>query len=125
MNDLYVQKIGTLFSYKFSVLKTCIDYLKMHSECTILMQISQNFPGENPPDPHLREGVTPSLPLSALRASVKPSASLVTCAPPAVEVLDPPLTVYYRNIFIFFSWHACESVSIHSALNEKIMKTIL
>ena len=26
-----------------SVLKTCNDYLKMNSECTILMQISQNF----------------------------------------------------------------------------------
>ena len=49
-----------------------------------------------PGDPHLREGVTPSptLPLSALRASVKPSASLVTCAPPPeVEVLDPPLNI--------------------------------
>ena len=54
------------------------------------------FPGGDHPDPHLREGVTPSptLPLSALRASLKPSASLVTCAPPpAVEVLDPPLAV--------------------------------
>ena len=51
------------------------------------------FPGGDPPDPHQREGVTPSptLPLSALRASVKPSASLVTSAPPAMEVLDPPL----------------------------------
>ena len=66
----------------------------MHSECTILMQFLKKFPGEAPPDPHQREGVTPSptLPLSALRASVKPSASLVACAPPpAVEVLDPPL----------------------------------
>ena len=55
--------------------------------------ISQKISGGGPPDPHLREGVTPSptLPLSALRASVKPSASLVTWAPPAVEVLDPPL----------------------------------
>ena len=62
--------------------KTCIDYLKMHSECTILMQFLKTFPGETP-GPHLRKGVTPSptLPLSALRASVKPSASLVTCAP--------------------------------------------
>ena len=55
--------------------------------------ISQKISGGGPPDPHLREGVTPSpiLPLSALRASVKPSASFVPCAPPAVEVLDPPL----------------------------------
>ena len=49
--------------------------------------ISQKISGGGPPDPHLREGVTPSptLPLSALRASVKPSASLVTCAPPGSE----------------------------------------
>ena len=58
--------------------------------------ISQKISGGGPPDPRMREGVTPSptLPLSALRASVKPSASLVTCAPPAVEVLDPPLTIF-------------------------------
>ena len=39
--------------------------------------IFQKFPGGGPPDPHLGEGVTPSptFPLSALRASVKPSAS--------------------------------------------------
>ena len=39
--------------------------------------IFQKFPGGGPPDPHLREGVNPSptLPLLALRASVKPSAS--------------------------------------------------
>ena len=44
--------------------------------------ISQKISGGGPPDPHLREGVTPSptLPLSALRASV--NASLFTCAPP-------------------------------------------
>ena len=62
--------------------------------------ISQKNSGGGPPDPHLREGVTPSptLPLSALRASVKPSASLVTCAPPpAVEVLDPPLASLVRG----------------------------
>ena len=57
------------------------------------------FPGGDPPDPHQRGGgVTPSptLPLSALRASVKPSASLVTSAPPpAMEVLDPPLRIVY------------------------------
>ena len=56
--------------------------------------ISQKISGGGPPDPHLREGVTPSptLPLSALRASVKPSASFVICVPPpAVEVLNPPL----------------------------------
>ena len=58
--------------------------------------ISQKISGGGPPYPHLREGMTPSptLPLSALRASVKPSASLVTCAPPAVEVLDPPLWLF-------------------------------
>ena len=46
--------------------------------------ISQKIFGGGTPDPHLREGVAPSptLPLSALRASVKPSASLVTWCPP-------------------------------------------
>ena len=60
------------------------------------------FPGGDPPDhPSAGGGVTPSptLPLSALRASVKPSASLVTSAPPppppAMEVLDPPLRIVY------------------------------
>ena len=57
--------------------------------------IFQKFPGGGPPD--LREGVTPSptLPLSALRASVKPSA-LDPGAPailnraPAEKSLDTP-----------------------------------
>ena len=66
---VHIVKRISFFSYKVSVLKTCIDYLKMHSECTILMQISQKIP-------------SPTLPVSALRASVKPSASLATCAPP-------------------------------------------
>ena len=113
-----------------SVLKTCIDYLKMNSECTVLMQISQTFEkriislyvhivkrifffrikfsvknvywlphsslrlhhfdknfsnfSRGDPHPHPREGMNPSptRPLSALRASMKPSTSLVTCAPP-------------------------------------------
>ena len=55
------------------------------SKCTqnapFLCKFLKNFRGR-PPDPHLQEGVTPSLPLSALRTSVKPSDSLVTCAPP-------------------------------------------
>ena len=51
------------------------DYLKIHSECTILMQISQNFPRETPPP----RDQTPSL--SVLRASVMPLASLVTQTP--------------------------------------------
>ena len=76
--------LSSIISYKFSVLKTCIDYLKMHSECTILMQIVQNFPWETPGPPPAGGG--DPLPLSALRASVKPSL-----VPPAVEVLDPPL----------------------------------
>ena len=72
--------------------------LRMHHFDAIYQKIS----GGGPPDPHLREGVTPSptLPLSALRASVKPSASLATCAPPAVEVLDPPLlTIRIKRSF--------------------------
>ena len=50
------------------------------SKCTRMHHfevIFRKFPGGDPPDPNLREGVTPSptLPLSALRASVKPTAS--------------------------------------------------
>ena len=54
--------------------------------------ISQKISASPGPPP---AGGGDTLPLSALRASVKPSASLVTCAPPpppAVELLDPPLT---------------------------------
>ena len=82
MNKFYVHILRRIFSF-FSVLKTCIDYIKMHSECTILMQISQNFSGETSRTPTCGRGwPVPTLPLSALRASVKPSATLVTCAPP-------------------------------------------
>ena len=112
------------------MLKTCIDYLKMHSECTILMQISHNFPGEIP-DPHLRGSPDPSptFPLSALRASVKHSAILVTCAPPppipptpAVEVLDPPLFYEYNcrcildyGMFIFYNGSSLEKHQFFSS----------
>ena len=70
-----------IFSYKFSVLNfaiTASKYTRMHH----FEAIFQKFPGGDPPDPHLWEGVTtsPTLPLSALRASVKPSASNL-CAP--------------------------------------------
>ena len=61
----------------------------MHSECTILMQISHDFPGETPGPPH-------HPPPFGAHASVKPSASLVTGVPPAVEVLDPPLFYEYN-----------------------------
>ena len=66
----------TQISYRFSVLKFAFTA----SKCTRMDHfeaIFQNFPGGDPPDPHLGEGVNPSptLPLSALRASVKPSAS--------------------------------------------------
>ena len=79
-----------IFLYKFSVIKMCNNYLKILSECTILMQMSRG----RPPDPHLREGVTPShLPLSAILAWVNPSASLSLAPHPAIEALDPPMTL--------------------------------
>ena len=68
----------------------------MHSECTILMQCLKNFPGEAPPDPHLWEGVIPPppSPFGASRLSEAFGFIDHLCAPPAVEVLDPPLTLY-------------------------------
>ena len=56
MNSLYVNLVRRIFSYKFSVQKTCIDYLKMHSECTILMQFLKKFPGEAPRTPTCGRG---------------------------------------------------------------------
>ena len=76
--------IGTHFFSFFSSVKNVYwlhqNALRMH----LLMQISQNFPGE---DLHLREGVTPSPtpppPFGASRLSETLNlASLVTCAPP-------------------------------------------
>ena len=44
MENLYTWYSEThFFSYKFSVLKACIDNFDMFSECTILMQFSQTF----------------------------------------------------------------------------------
>ena len=42
--------------------KTCIDYLKMHAECTILMQFLQKFPGEAPRTPTCGRGWPPPPP---------------------------------------------------------------
>ena len=75
-----------IFSWIFILsLKHLYFYLKLNSECTILIwnpkfKISRSSPPEN----HLREGVihSPTLPLSVHRASEKPSASLVTCLNP-------------------------------------------
>ena len=109
--------------------KTCIDYLKMHSECTILMQISLIFRGR-PPDPNLREGVTPSPPPqpSPLRRyapqwSLRLHCSLVPPTP-AVEILDPPLFYEYNcrcildylndyDMFIFYK------LEIHQLFSSK------
>ena len=38
----------THFFHKFSVVKMCIYYLKMHSDCTILMQIPPPIPVGDP-----------------------------------------------------------------------------
>ena len=51
MNSLYVNLVRRIFSYKFSVQETCIDYLKMHSECTILMQFLKKISGGGPGPP--------------------------------------------------------------------------
>ena len=62
MNSLYVNLERRIFSYKFSVQKTCIDYLKMHSECTILMQFLKKIPGEAPRTPTCGRGWPPPPP---------------------------------------------------------------
>ena len=63
MNSLYVNLVRRIFfSYKFSVQKTCIDYLKMYSECTILMQFLKKFPGEAPRTPTCGRGDPPPPP---------------------------------------------------------------
>ena len=56
MNSLYVNLVRRIFSYKYFVQKTCIDYLKMHSECTILMHFLKKFPGEAPRPPTYGRG---------------------------------------------------------------------
>ena len=70
------------FSYKFSVLKTCIDYLKIHSKYIILMQF---FKTNSPGDPRIptcgREWSPPVSPPFGASASAKPSAILGICAP--------------------------------------------
>ena len=106
MNSFMYIYWDAFFSFFFSNVKNVYWLhqnalrLRMH----LLMQISQNFPGE---DPHLREGVTPSptLPLSALRASVKPSIWLHwSLVPPprqwrfGIRPWRPPF--YYAAIYI-------------------------
>ena len=97
------------FSYKFSVLNfaiTALKYTRMHH----FEAIFQKFPGGDPPDSHLREGVTPSptLPLLALRASVKPSASNL-CAPavfyraPEEKKLDTPASPLEMTVWSLFT----------------------
>ena len=105
----------------------CIDYLKMHSECTILMQFLKKFPGEAPRTPTCGRGWPPTPPSPFRRFAPQWSlrASLVTCAPPAVEVLDPPLRPWdlksdaiervpqFRHMFLtIFSTILC-SIIVH------------
>ena len=86
MNSLYVNLVRRIFffSYKFSVQKNVYWWpqnpLRMHH----FDAISQKISGGGPRAPTCGRGwpLPPNLPLSALRASVKPSASFVPCAPP-------------------------------------------
>ena len=77
--------------------KTCIDYLKMHSECTILMQFLKKFPGEAPGPPPAGGGdpLPHPPPFGATRLSEADGLIGHLCPPPAVEVLDPPLVSVY------------------------------
>ena len=84
----------------------------MHPKCTILMQSSQNYPGKTPGHTSAGGGdlPPPTLPHSALRASVKPSASLFTCGPfgsggsgsapvfPVIHLLSMMNTAYLQKM---------------------------
>ena len=83
-------------------------------ECTIVSQFSKNFPGETPGPPPAGGG--DPLPLSALRASVKPSASDLGAPEgfnraPEEKKLDTPVKptelycVYICRFSIMLFWH--------------------
>ena len=98
-----------VFSYIFS---------SVTSKCAQNAPFWCKFPKTSqgrPPGPRPAGGGDhlPTLPLSALRASVKPSASLVTSAPPAMEVLDPPCSDI---------WVGKSKVSKKLKCNAKIMQ---
>ena len=66
------------------------------------MQIPKNFPGGGP-GPHLWEGVTtsPPSPFGALRLSEAFGFICHEC-PPAMEVLDPPLTAVHIGKYMLY-----------------------
>ena len=95
-----------IFSHKIPVLK-CVLSTQKCARMHHFEAIFKKIPGADPPpppapNPHLREGMTPSptLPLLALRASLKPSASdpgapaILNCAPQEKK-LDTPGYPYY------------------------------
>ena len=64
----YSSTEAQFFSFKFSVFEICIYCLKMHHNAPFWNNVLKISRGRPPGPPH-------TLPLSALRASVKPSAS--------------------------------------------------
>ena len=66
----------------------------MHSECTIFMQFLKKIPGEAPGPPPAGGGdpLPHPPPFGASRLSEAFGFIGHLCPPPAVEVLDPPLT---------------------------------
>ena len=86
--------------------ETCIDNLKMHSECTILMQFLKKISGVDPrPDPKLREGVTPPPP-SPFRRESSGFINWSLVPPPGsggsgFSHADSPKTIHFPWWFIF------------------------
>ena len=114
---LYVER-DAIFSYKFLVLKFALTAPKW----TILRQFSKKIPGETPWTP------SPTLPLSALRASVKLSASglgapAVFNRAPEEKNLDTPdidcSGIIFNEIFLLqiASILIWKLKIIHSAIN--------
>ena len=89
-----VKRISFFFIWSFIVKN--VHWLPQNAPfwCKLLKIVRRR-----PPNPHLRDGVTPSptLPLSAPQSSLRLHWSLV---PPAVEVLDPPLIYAKANIHL-------------------------
>ena len=97
----------------------CIYCFKMHHYEAIFQKISRwRLPP--PPDPHLREGVTPSptLPLSALRPSVKPSAS--DPGAPAVSIVLQRKKVAHPCELFTFPFFSHVSRKYHVPYRPKI-----
>ena len=97
-SELWRQKLHTIFGKK-STRTRQKNALRMHH----LHPFFKNFPGGGPPDPHLREGVSPSPTLPLRRFAP------IWLRPPAVDPLDPPLQrihIFHLIIFhAFLSYH--------------------